>query len=352
MAIVLGFPSVASKLVDPETGLIQQSWYQLILTLWQRTGSGTGTDADSSAALALAMGDSEDQLHGPAAFSELIIGDPGYEGDGITVNGVLYTSTFKSSDINGTNYAQNIMHRHSTTLEPLLAGARSYSNVMTHADVINGLNLFSIYGLGFAGNDYKIFGTLSVGVDATGTVSNTSAPGRWTLSVTPDGSLTPVTAVTIKNSGIATFAFGIAGTGTNDAATTGNIGEFVSSVIAVGSAVALTTATPANVTSISLTAGDWDVWGALGITGNVATTLASVQGSLSLTSATLLTVPGAYSADVPVAAALATLTQLHYPIAGTRLSIAATTTVYLVAQVAFAVNTCSAFGIIQARRVR
>src|SRR4029077_4886616 len=49
------------------------------------------------------------------------------------------------------------------------------------------------------------------------------------------------------------------GTATNDNATAGNVGEYIESVIPAGAAIAITSATNTNLTSISLTAGDWDV---------------------------------------------------------------------------------------------
>ena len=157
-----------------------------------------GTDFKSMAGQAA---DSVAITGGTATFSSLHAGDVGTEGSGININGVTFQSTFKVSDIDGTNFAQTILHRHSTTLEPLILGARSNIDTTGHASVTNGQNVFSIYGSGSAGSNYKLFGAISVGADATGTISNTSAPGRWTISVTPDGSVNPVTAVTIANSG-------------------------------------------------------------------------------------------------------------------------------------------------------
>lgn len=133
-------------------------------------------------------------------FPELIVGDPGTEGGGINVNGVTYDSTLKISDIDGTNFAQTILHRHSTILEPLIVGARSNSNTNAHASVVNGMGLFSVYATGWAGTNYKIFGTETFGADDTGTISNTSAPGKWTLSLTPDGGVAPVEAMRINSS--------------------------------------------------------------------------------------------------------------------------------------------------------
>src|SRR6185312_14765343 len=51
------------------------------------------------------------------------------------------------------------------------------------------------------------------------------------------------------------------GTTTNDNASSGNVGQLISSNIVSGSSVSLTTATPLDITTISLTAGDWDVQG-------------------------------------------------------------------------------------------
>jgi hypothetical protein len=157
-----------------------------------------GTDFKSMAGQA---SDSVAITGGTATFSSLHAGDVGTEGSGININGVTFQSTFKVSDIDGTNFAQTILHRHSTALEPLILGARSNDDTTGHTSVTNGQNVFSIYGSGSAGSNYKLFGAISVGADATGTISNTSAPGRWTISVTPDGSVNPVTAVTIANNG-------------------------------------------------------------------------------------------------------------------------------------------------------
>lgn len=56
---------------------------------------------------------------------------------------------------------------------------------------------------------------------------------------------------------------GIKGTTTNDNGASSYVGEFVSSVIASASAVNFANNTNVDLTSISLTAGDWDVWGNL-----------------------------------------------------------------------------------------
>jgi hypothetical protein len=152
---------------------------------------------------------------------------------------------------------------------------------------------------------------------------------------------------------IATGATGgsvaVKGTNTNDSASAGYVGEYLSSTVVLGSAVSLTNDTTANVTSISLTAGDWDVSGVVAFNPNAATTMTACRGAISTTSATVPTAGNegyAWQANpgtgLPVAVATGSA----------RVSLNATTTVYLVARSTFAVNTQSAYGTISARRVR
>jgi hypothetical protein len=141
-------------------------------------------------------------LTGTTTAEGLSVGNQGTEGTGINISGVVYNSTFKVSDINGTNYAQTILHRHSTTLEPLIVGARSNSNTTSHTDVTAGQRVFSTYAAGWAGSNYKLFGSESFSADTTGAISDTSSPGRWSVSVTPNGSTIPVEVAYIGNDGI------------------------------------------------------------------------------------------------------------------------------------------------------
>ena len=147
------------------------------------------------------------------------------------------------------------------------------------------------------------------------------------------------------------------GTATNNNAAAGQIGEFVAATVASGAAVALTTSVAANVTSISLTAGDWDVNAQVDHLIAASTSITQLNASISLTSATLsgqaggaglgtdATATATFSAMVPTA-------NITQGIMMIRLSIAATTTVFLVAQDTFSLSTVSAFGTIRARRVR
>ena len=149
----------------------------------------------------------------------------------------------------------------------------------------------------------------------------------------------------------------LVGTGTNDNASAGNVGEYIQSTVASGSAVTLTTATGNNVTSISLTAGDWDLDGQVDFSPAATTSVTQLNSSISLTSATLSPQAGGSGlgpdgtttinqpAEVPTAL-------ICLPTFTTRLSIAATTTVFLVAQANFTVAAMTAYGTIRARRIR
>lgn len=142
--------------------------------------------------------------------------------------------------------------------------------------------------------------------------------------------------------------FGIVGSATNDNAVAGNMGEAVQSLIATGSAVSLTTATAANVTSISLTAGDWDVYGIVNYTETTSTVTAR-SASISTTSATLATdgSEGNNGVQSTVTSEVNSITPMSV-----RISISGTTTVYLVAKATFSAGTAAAYGGIRARRIR
>lgn len=127
-------------------------------------------------------------------------------------------------------------------------------------------------------------------------------------------------------------------------------GQFIESNVAVGSAVSLTTGTTANVTTITLSPGDWDVEGVVAFTANAATTGSYFVGSISQTSATNPTVPGGGAFHQLAIAVGAGSAMPVLPTGRVRMSVTTNTTVYLVATAVFAVNTMGAYGYISARR--
>jgi len=142
--------------------------------------------------------------------------------------------------------------------------------------------------------------------------------------------------------------FGIVGSATNDNAVALNVGEYVSSLIATGSAVSLTTATAANITSISLTAGDWDVSGNVNFNETTSTVTARSAG-ISSTSATLPT-DGSEAYNGVQSTVTSEINSITSP--RVRMSLSGTTTIYLVGKATFSAGTCAGFGTLTARRIR
>ncbi len=157
------------------------------------------------------------------------------------------------------------------------------------------------------------------------------------------------TGNTLQVSGVTVSRGQFPGTSTNDSATAGNIGEYVPSTIASGSAVSLTSPNVSNITSISLTAGDWDV-DILGYFGpGASTNVAFATVGISTTSATLDTTEGRFAQNGAMGVPVVTFT---ISVPTYRLSLSGTTTVFFVARGSFTVSTLNAYGIIQARRAR
>jgi hypothetical protein len=143
----------------------------------------------------------------------------------------------------------------------------------------------------------------------------------------------------------------LAGTPTNDAANTGFVGETVDGSAALSS-VSLTNATAANLTSISLTAGDWEISGAGYFLPAATTTVLALHASIGTTPATKVSTIGRFGAVSFNAIVMAANENTSIPVPPFRLSLAAPATVFLVGWAQFGTSTCAAGGTIHARRLR
>jgi len=132
----------------------------------------------------------------------------------------------------------------------------------------------------------------------------------------------------------------ITGVASGSNATAGSVGEYITA--SATSVAAFGSGTAGNITSISLTAGDWDVTGLATAVGG--TTVTSVGGGISTTSATF----GALGTYVSQVATVGQGMAVTLPV---RISITSTTTVYLVANCIYT-GTPTMSGLIRARRVR
>lgn len=143
---------------------------------------------------------------------------------------------------------------------------------------------------------------------------------------------------------------GIKGTATNDNAQAGSVGEYIKSTVLIGASVSITSATPTNVTSISLTAGDWDVWGNVVAAPGASTVFTQFSAWISTTSATLPTLPNEGGITSWVGS-----TSLPFAISAgrTRIQVASgTVTVFLSTTMIYTSSTPNAYGFVGARRVR
>lgn len=165
--------------------------------------------------------------------------------------------------------------------------------------------------------------------------------------------VTPVLGAASATSIAFSSTSGIIGTTTAPAAAVGSVGQIISSTVLFASAVAITTATDTNITSISLTAGDWDVMGTVGTTGNAATIVMSIYGWISSTSATMPD-PSIVAGPSLGTAGVTIYAQSYYNIAVPTMyyQLSGTTTIYLSVNSTFTTNTSAAYGFIYARRRR
>ena len=128
-------------------------------------------------------------------------------------------------------------------------------------------------------------------------------------------------------------------------------GEAIQSTIAVGSAVSLTTGTSATVTSISLPAGEWYVNGQVDYRSGASTSITILTQGISTTAATL-GAQDTFSRNVSAAFVPTASNDVGLPMRGQLFTLTTTTTIYLVANATFTVSTLSAYGTIEARRIR
>jgi len=188
----------------------------------------------------------------------------------------------------------------------------------------------------------------TIDTHTSGDVDSITGTANQVIASSPTGNVTLSLPQSIATSSAVTFASvafsstsGIIGTTTNDSAAAGSVGELISSVASPGTAMTSTVAI--NGTSISLTAGDWDVWGSCYFNGLTMTVL---ETCITTTSATM------NDAGLCGIVAGASLQQSNILALQRRISLASTTTVYVAARATFT-GTCSLNRAnIFARRVR
>lgn len=184
------------------------------------------------------------------------------------------------------------------------------------------------------------------------TVGGTYTIASYSIAIPNAGTPGVNKILTSDASGYATWqtaTSAIQGTTTNDNATAGNLGEYISHTIASDSAVSLSTGTTANVDSITLTAGDWDVR-IMGYFKASGASASDFKLGFSTTSATIDATAGKFNNNPTVVTGLSD--DLSSAVPDCRVSVASSTKIYFVAQSTFTLGTVKTYGIISARRMR
>lgn len=196
-------------------------------------------------------------------------------------------------------------------------------------------------------NGQKVAFVFSQSVAPAGTVSNGTANQVAYYSAT-GSTIAGSGALTVGSSGSNGI---IQGTNTNDNAATGKVGEYVSST--VGTSNAPSSGNFGDLTSISLTAGDWDVSGVVYWTINGATWSTGEMG-ISSTSGNSVTglIFGHTRTRLIFSSTGSAITTIPLALPTVRFSLSTTTTIYLKYSAAFSVGTPQAEGRISARRIR
>lgn len=177
-------------------------------------------------------------------------------------------------------------------------------------------------------------------------VTNETGSGALVFATSPTLVTPTLGAATATTVAFSPSTGGIVGTTTNNNADAGRVGEFVS---ATSGTVGLTDNTNVNITSISLTAGDWDVEAGIIFTGTGSTTATELWSSINTVTATNVFTPGQC---IRFRGTTLTDPLLGFPVGTLRVSLSGTTTYYLNAFARFAMSTLTAQGILRARRVR
>lgn len=291
---------------------------------------------------------------------------------GPTLSGTVNVSGLTASSAVATDGSKNLVSVTNTgTGNNVLATSPSITTATLTTPNITGVTNASNATAGSVGEYISLAtpnadnaGTITVTIASPAVVTWTSNPffggttaTAWTVPVifTTTGALpTGITAgttywvigatCTANTFQIATSAAnGIAGTAIN---TSGSQSGTHTGTSGVG----LTSGSGFNVCALSVPAGDWDLFGTGGFLPAAGTSITQSLAGWSLNSATFGSA-GTFSANVN-AAFVPGHTQYHVVFPNNRLSLNATTTVYLVASSTFTVSTNTAFGFIGFRRAR
>lgn len=355
------FPNLQSQVVN-SNGTLTTVWRTFFTQIWNRTGGATAAlyaflngDADQVFNVAPATTSTEaiplGQLATPpkignttpnsGAFTDLSssgtvsgMGFSTYLASPPPIGGTIpnegaFTALSASGSVNGAGFT--VLLSPYATIASVTAQLANYAPISSPTFI--GTATFA---------NLTVTGILS----GAGFTNLFASPPPLGSSVAASGSFT-----TLSVTGLISPAstYGIKGTIAADSAQAGSIGEYLTSN---AGPTPLTSGSSVNLISLSLTSGDWDVWGTAQINPAGTTVLDTWGGGISLTSAT----QPAYNSGSQFLMDLGTngptgAPQVN-PTGTTRINVSSTTTVYLVGNASFSIGTAVGYGAIFARRVR
>lgn len=216
----------------------------------------------------------------------------------------------------------------------------------------SGASLGKVTGNGYTGS---AFGSkVEIDFSATEAWSGTNNGTKIEFRTTPNGSTTSAVVALLDQTGYLTVGASnniVGSDGTADAAT-GNIGQYISSSVSTPTNVPGATTAWGDMTSISLTAGDWDVTGIADYTANGSTMSAGLYTGISTTSGNSATGLNIGDNEVCIPVASAAAPNRTATIAAVRMRITSTTTVYLKENATYVTATPQYTCRLSARRVR
>lgn len=169
-------------------------------------------------------------------------------------------------------------------------------------------------------------------------------PNYGTGASTGTGNIVRTTSPTITTPDII-------GVANNSSAAAGSVGQHQISTVLGGAGVALTSTVDADITSIAVAAGDYDVWASCNFEGGAGTTTTKMQAWINTASATPVNGAFAFTAFYSTALTLGT-NNYGGAVPGVRVSLNAPGTIYLSCNSTFAVSTMNASGSLNVRRRR
>jgi hypothetical protein len=227
------------------------------------------------------------------------------------------------------------------TASPALTGSPTVPNV-TPASTSNTVAANTAFVHSAIANDIPL--PLSTGQGGTG--ATTPAAALTNLGAAPIASPTFTGTVTIPASAAIAQPH-IAGVTDGSNAAAGQVGEYHSVLIPVGSAIGISSSAWSEVAALLLQPGDWDVDGVVGFAGT-PTGISQLAAAV----ATAVSPPAVGTSDDSSLQYIQT-TGPGYVATGTaRISITSATTVYLSALAGYTGGSAVAFGQLRARRVR